>query len=374
VGPKENAELRLGLYGDIGSVTDEDDQAQEWIVICLDRLTGNEVWKKVLLKEVPGARRHPKSTHANSTPATDGTHLVCVANESLMCLDAATGTVKWRISLGKLGAGYYKAPADTWGFAASPILHEGKVILQCDVHEQSWIAAFSVTDGKEVWRVKRKEKPTWSTPSIYTADGRSAVVANGYERIAAYDVNNGAEIWWMKGGGDIPVPAPVIAGESIVITNAHGRLSPVFVVSTAARGDISAADKGDHNPFLRWIADRGGNYMQTPLAAGGLLFLCNDGGIATCTDLAAGMQHWRERLSDGKTGFTASPVHAGGHLYWTGEDGSVHVIRAAEKFERVALNQLGDPCMASPAVANGVLYFRTKGRLVAVGNKSSQGG
>jgi outer membrane protein assembly factor BamB len=114
--------------------------------------------------------------------------------------------------------------------------------------------------------------------------------------------------------------------------------------------------------------------MQTPLAAGGLLFLCNDGGIATCTDLAAGMQHWRERLSDGKTGFTASPVHAGGHLYWTGEDGSVHVIRAAEKFERVALNQLGDPCMASPAVANGVLYFRTKGRLVAVGNKSSQGG
>jgi outer membrane protein assembly factor BamB len=371
VGPNEAPKLRLGLYGDIGSVTDEDNQPQEWLLMCFDRLTGKEIWRKSLLKEIPGARRHPKSTHANSTPATDGTHLVCVANEFLFCLDAANGTEKWRISLGKLGAGYYKAPADTWGFAASPILHQDRVIMQCDVHEQSWIAAFSLTDGKEIWRVKRKEKPTWSTPSLYAIDGKTAVVANGYERIAAYDAANGKELWWMKGGGDIPVPAPVVSGDSIVITNAHGRLAPVFVVSTSARGDIAAADQVDHNPFLRWISDRHGNYMQTPLAVGGLLFLCNDSGIATCMDLATGVQNWRERLSDGKTGLTASPVHAGENLYYTGEDGSVHIIKATEKFERIGTNQLGDPCMASPAVADGVLYFRTKTRLTAVGEISA---
>jgi outer membrane protein assembly factor BamB len=363
---KDDAELKIGLYGDIESVTSEDGVKHDWRVFCLNRLTGEPVWEKTVLSAVPASRRHPKSSHANSTPATDGDALVGVFNETLTCLDAKTGDVRWRMEIGPLRGGYFRAPEDTWGYASSPILRDGRVIVQCDVEKQSWIAAFSLKDGKELWRTPRNNKPSWATPSTYTHNGRHFVVANGYERIAGYELETGKEVWHVQGGGDIPVPAPVVKDGLIAITNAHGRLAPVFVIGTDASGDLAAADAGDENKYLRWLLPRRGNYMQTPLLLDARLYLCNDAGVATCLDAATGEEKWRERLGDGSTGFTASPVAAGGLLYWTAENGRVVVVKAADKFERLAENDLGEPCMASPAVADGTLFFRTRRHIMAV--------
>jgi outer membrane protein assembly factor BamB len=301
-------------------------------VYCLDRLTGVVVWEKIVVSAVPASRRHPKSSHANCTPATDGTSLVGIFNETLACLDAQTGAVRWRVEIGPLRGGYYKAPDDTWGYASSPIIRDGRVIVQCDVEKQSWIAAFDLKDGKELWRTQRGNKPSWATPSSYTHDGTVRIVANGYERLAAYDLATGREVWHLQGGGDIPVPAPVVAGELITLTNAHGRLAPVFAIGTDAAGDLGSADAGEKNKFLRWSLPRRGNYMQTPLIASGRLYLCSDGGIASCQDAATGEEKWLERLGNGSTGFTASPVAAGGLIYWTAENGRVVVVRAGDKF------------------------------------------
>ena len=364
---KEDAELKIGLYGDIKSVTAEDGVKQDWRMVCLDRLTGAVVWEKTVISAVPAARRHPKSSHANCTPATDGTSLVGIFNETLACLDAKTGDVRWRVEIGPLRGGYYRAPEDTWGYASSPIIRDGRVIVQCDVEKQSWIAAFNLKDGKEVWRTQRNNKPSWATPSYYKSGGAEFIVANGYERVAAYEIATGKEVWHMQGGGDIPVPAPVIADGLIAITNAHGRLAPVFMLGTDSTGDLSAADTADgKNKYLRWMAPRRGNYMQTPLLLGGRLYLCNDGGIASCLDAATGEEKWLERLGNGSTGFTASPVTAGGRIYWTAENGRVVVVRAADKFERLADNDLGEPAMASPAIADGTLYFRTRHQIIAI--------
>jgi outer membrane protein assembly factor BamB len=363
----DDAELKIGLYGDIKSVTAEDGVKHDWRVICLHRLTGEPVWEKTVVSAVPTARRHPKSSHANCTPAVNGTHLVGVFNETLACLDARTGEERWRVDIGPLRGGFFRMPDDTWGYASSPVIHGGLVVVQCDVEKQSWIAAFRLDDGKEVWRTRRNNKPSWATPSYYRFENAEFVVANGFERIAAYELATGREAWHLQGGGDIPVPAPVIAGGLILITNAHGRLAPVYAIGTDATGEVltDEANRGKDKP-LRWMAPRGGNYMQTPLLLDGRLYLCSDGGIASCFDAATGEQKWRERLGSGTTGFTASPVTAGGRIYWTAENGRVVVVRAADTFERLAENDLGEPAMATPAIADGALYFRTRHHIIAI--------
>jgi hypothetical protein len=110
--------------------------------------------------------------------------------------------------------------------------------------------------------------------------------------------------------------------------------------------------------------------MQTPLIAGDLLFCCTDGGVATCFDARTGTNHFRERL--GSAGFTASPVHSGGHLYFTGEEGVVKVINATKEFKLVATNELGAQCMATPALHDGAILFRTRKGLIAVGEKEKE--
>jgi outer membrane protein assembly factor BamB len=107
--------------------------------------------------------------------------------------------------------------------------------------------------------------------------------------------------------------------------------------------------------------------MQTPLLYGDELYLCGDQGVLTCLDSLSGEEHYRERLASGATGYSASPVAADGKLYFTSEDGEVQVVKPGPEFEVLEINDLGEVCLATPAVSEGVLYWRTRGHLVAIG-------
>jgi outer membrane protein assembly factor BamB len=111
---------------------------------------------------------------------------------------------------------------------------------------------------------------------------------------------------------------------------------------------------------------RGGNYMQTPIVVGDLLYGCRDNGVLTCFDARTGKEQFSQRI-EGGVGFTASPVSDGKHLYFTSEDGQVHVIEAGTTYKRVATIALGEVSMATPAISQGVLFFRTQGHVIAVG-------
>ena len=80
-------------------------------------------------------------------------------------------------------------------------------------------------------------------------------------------------------------------------------------------------------------------------------------------------RHYQARLGDGKTGFTASPVASDGRIYFTSEDGDVYVVKAGPTFELLATNPLGEVAMATPAISEGTLLFRTRNHLVAVGER-----
>ena len=120
------------------------------------------------------------------------------------------------------------------------------------------------------------------------------------------------------------------------------------------------------NHAVVWCHPRKGNYVQTPIAVGDLLWGCYDNGIVTCFDAMTGKTHYEERIGGGSQGFTSSPVSDGKHLYFTGEQGDVFVIPATEKFSVSATNKLGGICLTTPAISDGTLFFRTTENLLAI--------
>ena len=364
----KEAELKVGLYGDIGSAND--DEAQEWRLLALDKNTGAVLWNQLALKAVPKVRRHTKASHCNSTPATDGRHIVAIfGSEGLFCFDTE-GKLLWRKDLGPMDSGYFASPTAQWGFGSSPILHEGKVIVLCDVQEDSFIAAFDVLDGRELWRTERKDVPTWGTPTLVQTQQRAQLVVNGWHETASYDFANGAKLWTLDGGGDIPVPTPIFAHGLLYLTSAHGSWRPIRAIRPEAAGEITPEDPGSTNAHIAWAHGRKGNYMQTPIVVGDLLFACNDLGILTCFDAKSGTIHFSERLSQRGQGFTASPVSDGRHLYFTSEMGNVFVLAAEAKLRVTGMHPLPETCMATPAISDGMLIYRTRHSLIALSEGS----
>jgi outer membrane protein assembly factor BamB len=358
------AELKVGLYGNIESANDQ--STHRWMVLCYDKNSGKQLWERVAHSGVPKVKRHTKSTHASSTLATDGRYIIAFfGSEGLYAFDM-NGKQIWKRDFGVLDSGFFMAPEAQWAFASSPIIHNDRVVIQVDVQKDSFVAALDIQTGKELWRTPRKDVPTWSTPAVYTGDGASQVIVNGWKHIGGYDLETGKELWRMEGGGDIPVPTPIASHGLIFITNSHGGKSPVYAVKPTAQGTITLAEAESSNAHIAWSVARDGAYMQTPLVYGDLLYVCKDNGVLSVFDVKSGQRHYQGRLADGRTGFSASPVASNGHIYFTSEEGDVYVLKAGKTFEQVAVNPLGEVAMATPAISDGALFFRTRGHLVAV--------
>ncbi len=360
--------LKVGLYGDIAPVKGE--PAQSFNVYCLDRKSGKILWERVAVSGAPKIMRHPKSTHANPTPATDGEHLVVFfGSEGLFTYDL-DGKLLWKKDFGVLDSGFYMVPGAQWGFASSPIIHDNMVIIQADVQKDSFLAALDIKTGKELWRTPRNDVPTFGSPAVvpYTAGGAQnwQVVVNGWKHIGGYDLKTGKDLWSLKGGGDIPVPTPVFADGLVFVTNAHGKGRPIYAIHTDAAGDIT-----DSKSAIAWNEPRGGNYMQTPLLDAGLGYFCFDTGVLSVYKLATGERQYQQRLGGGTSGFTSSPVAAGGHLYITSEEGHSYVLALGSEYKLISENDLGETVMATPAIAGGVLYMRGGKHLFAIGEAGS---
>jgi outer membrane protein assembly factor BamB len=358
--------LRTGLYGDIEPV--EENAEYRWLVLCFDKKTGAKVWEREARRGKPRVKRHPKSSHANPTPATDGTHIVVsFGSEGLYCYDL-DGNVQWKKDLGVMDAGYYMVPDAQWGYASSPVIAGERTIVLADVQKNSFLAALDVDTGDEKWRTPRNDVPTWGTPGVFDQQ----IVVNGFREMAGYNLADGKQVWKLAGGGDIPVPTPVAFGKDddrlIFLTSAHGPQAPIHaIVLNAAKGDISLSKGQAASNAVAWSIKRGGNYMQTPIVVGDYACFCLDNGVLTCYEARTGKQMYRTRCEG--DGFTASAVAAGDRIYFTSEDGHVIVVKAGPRFGAMAEHDLGEQTLATPAVSDGVVYWRTKTRLLAIDGK-----
>jgi outer membrane protein assembly factor BamB len=324
-----------------------------WRLYCLDRRTGRILWERTAHEGVPRVKRHSKASQASASPATDGRHVVAMmGSEGLYAFDM-NGTPLWSKDLGRLNQGYVDDPAAEWSPGSSPIIHDGLVIVQNDRHADSYVAAFDVTTGAEKWRVGRDEMPSWATP-IVTGGARPTIVTNSPRFIRGHDVTTGRELWRVPEGSQVKVPTPVVFRDLVIVTGGWPSGGKPIIAIRMATGEVA------------WKLERGSSYTPTPIVYDGILYVCVDNGVLGAYDAATGARVYQQRIAADSGGFSASPVAAAGRLYFASEDGVVYVIRAGRTFELLARNDMGEMCLATPAISGDLLLVRTRTHLVAL--------
>ena len=366
VSEKDDQGLKTGMFGNVTSV--DDSSEHEWIIYCIDKTSGELIWERTACRGIPEVKRHPKSSHANSSVATDGEHVVAFfGSEGLYCYDMK-GNLVWEKDFGVLRSAFFTMESAEWEFASSPIIHNGVVIVQCDVLYFSFVAAYEASTGKEIWKKERNEYPGWHTPNIYYDGEQCCVVVNGYKHRGGYDFITGEEIWRMSGGGDIPIPTPIVSGDLIYFNSAHGKESPIYAIQTSAKGDITLNEGETSNAFVRWSIPRGASYLQTLLVYGDYLYNSGWNGSVTCYNAMTGVEIWTHRAGSGNS-YTASPVASDGKIYIVDDKGMVNVLKAGPEYILLAENPLGEESMVAPAITENIIFFRTLNWLIAVSGK-----
>ena len=358
-------------HGDVQSIEPVNDTTKHsWRVYCLDRRTGRINWEKTVTEGVPKVKRHLKSSHANSTPATNGTHLVAMlGSEGLFCFDL-NGKLLWQQNLGTLKGGWTGAPAVEWGFGSSPLIYKNLVIVQCDTQNQSFIAAYNLADGKRIWMIERGEDSSWGSPVLYEGGGRVELVTSGTKFYRAYDPLTGKELWRLADGTDVKIPTPIIAQDLIFLGggSTHGRRI-FYAVRPGADGEIKVPEGGQANKQIAW-SNPAKPHVVTPIVYGDFLYICTDNGVLSQFNAKTGDPGFRARLGNGGS-FTASPVAADGRVYFASEDGEIFVIKAGPTYELLAQNPIGEVIMATPAIAKGMLIVRGEHHVFGIQEGSS---
>ncbi len=347
------------------TLTTEDKSEFEWRVYALDKKSGKILWERTAHRGIPHSKRHPQSSQASSTPATDGRVIVAYfGSEGLYAFDMK-GKLLWKKDLGLIDTSLHIDPDIVYGTASSPVIYRDAVILQVDKDRDSFIAAYSLKDGSQVWRAARDEFPSWSTPVLLRGPQRDELVTQAYKFTRGYDPATGNELWRFGKNGEQHIPSPVPANGLVYLVSGGTDVAPVYAIRPGASGDISLPESGPRSEHVVWYLPRGGVHIVSPLVYRGHMYVCADNGVLSVFDAASGERLYRVRLGKGGE-FFASPIASGNHIIFFNQEGESFTIKAGPKFELVSQNKVGDLVMATPAVSAGVLYVRGYKNLYAI--------
>ncbi|MGZ8843089.1 MAG: outer membrane protein assembly factor BamB family protein [Pyrinomonadaceae bacterium] len=358
-------ETRYGLFGDVAPV--KDDPKHTWKVYALDKQTGKILWERIAYEGMPKVKRHPKSTHADSTPVTDGKYLIAMFGSHGLYAYDLNGKLLWKQDLGVLDAGWFYDPDYQWEYGSSPIIYKNMVIIQADLQKDSYVAAYNIKTGKLLWKTPREEIPGWSTPTVVEGKSRVELITNGTKAIRGYDPQTGKELWRLTPNSEITTPTPVVAHDLIYVTSGYRPVQPIYAIRLGASGDITLKDGQDSSEAIAWSKPRGGPYMPTPIVYGDVFYVCSNQGVLTAYNAKTGERLYQERLGGKGGAFTASPVASDGKIYLSSEDGDVFVVKAGPKYELLATNPVGEVMMATPAISDGLVIVRGVSHLFAFG-------
>jgi outer membrane protein assembly factor BamB len=363
VSARDDRSFRTGLYGDGASVDDMTEHS--FRLYALDTGSGRIVWEREVHRGAPGAKRHLKSSQANSTPATDGKRVVVLfGTVGVLAAYDMEGRPLWRREIGALDCGDEVFGNTEWGHGSSPVIHKDAVLVQADHKGVSFLAAYRLSDGAELWSSPREEASTWSTPNVLPGPSGDEIVANG-RTIRGYEAASGKLLWTLAPNSQNVVASPVVGDGLAFITAGYPPVRPIYAVRPGQRGDLSLPEGQTASRALAWSHPRGGSYIPTPLLYGGRLYTLNNNGIIAGYRADTGERLFEARIGTGTSAFSASPVAADGRLYVASENGEVYVLRAGSE-EVIARNDMGEVVMATPAISDGLLAVRTLGHVVGL--------
>jgi len=334
-------------------------EVHRFILSCLDRKTGETLWTKTAIEQLPHEGHHRDHGFASASPVTDGEHIyVSFGSRGIFCFDM-DGNKKWEKDLGDMRtrAGF--------GEGTSPALHGDTLVIKWDHEGDSFLVALDKKSGEERWRKGRDEQTTWATPFVVDSGGTPVVVATGSGMVAAYDLKTGDIVWQTEGLTGNPIPSPVTDGELVYVMSGF-RGSKAFGIKLGKTGKLSAENG------IAWSYDEGTPYVPSPLLYGGrLYFYQTNNAILTCLDAKTGEPHYARERVDGIRGAYASPLGANGHVYLLGREGGCVVIKAGDELEIVATNKLDEKFDASPALAGDEIFLRGHEHLYCIAPPST---
>jgi outer membrane protein assembly factor BamB len=363
-GPSE--EIKKGLYfgGDRPLPPESDHQ---WKVICLDLVSGDVRWERLVHEGKPQSSIHLKSSYASETSVTDGERVYCCfGNVGIFCFDF-DGNELWRRELEPMPTRF------GWGTAASPVLHEGRLYYCNDNDQDSFLLALDAKTGQEVWKVSRDEKSNWATPYVWQNDQRTEIITPGTGAVRSYDLS-GNLLWSLTGMSSITIATPYSAHGLLYISSGYvlDDQRPIYAIRPGASGDISLSGEADANEFIVWSQPKAGPYNPSTVVAGDNLYVLYDRGFFACYDALTGHEKYaQQRIPNGRA-FTSSPWTNDGKIFCLNEDGVTFVIKAGDEFELLHTNALADDelAMATPAVAGDRLLIRTAARIYCIQNRT----
>ncbi len=323
------------------------DRIHRFIIIAVDRQTGKPQWGKTLREELPHEKTHTDGSWASNSPVTDGEHVYAFfGSRGLHCLDLK-GNVVWSKDLGKMKVKMQ------FGEGSSPALYGDTIVVNWDHEGQSFITALNKKTGDEVWKVKRDERSSWSTPLIMPVNGKPQVIVSATTAIRAYDLANGNVLWHCRGMTGNVVPVPVYSNGLLYFTSGFRGTACVAVRVAKAKGDISGTDA------VAWRYNRNTPYVPSPVVVDGKLYmLTRNNAILTCLDAATGKEVYAKQLIQGVGTVYASITAAGGRLYIVGHKGTGVVVKQGPKPEVIARSRLDDSFTASPVIIGKELFLR----------------
>jgi outer membrane protein assembly factor BamB len=315
--------------------------------VLVDRKTGKVKWEQIAREEVPHQTRNNQGTWATASPITDGERVYAFFGSRGLYCYTFEGKLIWEKDFGDMDTG------GDMGEGASPALYKDRLIVQWDHYGEDFIAALEASTGREIWRTKRDERISWTTPLIVEDAGRVQVIAIAEEWIQSYDISNGDMIWKTKGTkyGNISTP---VAAEGIVYVGSGLQEGWIKAIRLkGAKEDITGSSS------ILWSYDKFYPYVPSPLLLSGLLYFTKgDVGFLTCLDAATGQAHYSNVRLSGIGHIFASPTGVQDKVYFMGREGITVVIRSGTEFQVLAKNTLNDKFDASPVIIGDEIYLR----------------
>lgn len=331
----------------------------QYMVLALSRKDGRTLWKKVVREEWPHEGGHETGSPASNSPITDGEFIYAFfGSRGLYCLDT-NGTVKWQANLGKMQT------LHAHGEGSSPVLYGNTLIVNWDHEGDSVLYAFEKRTGKQLWRVPRDEKTSWSTPIIVEHEGKPQIIVSATKRVRGYDLATGAQLWECAGLTDNVVSSPVHYKGIVVAGNSYYSQAMVAIRLAGAKGDITGTSN------VIWKLNRMTPYVSSPLLYDDTLyFLRHNQNIISRLDPVTGQPRGEPLRLDGiRDHIFSSPVGAGGRIYITGRDGVTVVLRHDSKNDTLSVNQLEDSFSSTAALVDKEIYLRGERFLYCIAEK-----
>jgi outer membrane protein assembly factor BamB len=312
-------------------------------VLCFDAGTGARLWER-RFRATGSTQCNKKTNMAAPTPAADASRVFALfATGDLAGLDR-DGRLLWYRSL----AEDYPTIGNNVGMAASPVLHGDSLFVAMENVGESFAAAVDARTGQNLWKHPRSSKINWTTPFVWTRAGRPEVLFQSQDELTAYDAASGSKLWSHAAEKLSTIPSPIAADGLVLVPG----------------GPFLALSPGDGAARKVWESPALPAATASPTIYKGRIYTVDSAGIVSCADPRDGKSVWKVRT---KGPYSASPVAAEDRLYLVNEAGATTILNLAEEGKVLAVNELADPMLASPAVSGGALYLRSDRKLYCVG-------